>query len=401
MSKRALVAGGSLAALTTGILLRQRGWEVDIFERVPEDMSDRGGGITTQEAMWATFAGAGLDVANRPGIRLDTRKVFAADGSVRAAVTREETVTSWDALYRLLRGAFPDEHYHLDHEVEGFEQGDDGVELNFKGGASRSGDLLIAADGVGSAIRGQLLSDVGPSYANYVAWRGLVAEGDMPEIARRDLAGCFSFCLAPYEQMLSYTIPGDNGEDAVGERRHNFVWYRPADEHGVLQDLLTDSEGETHHPNIPPSKIRPEVIAELHRHADATLTPAYAAYVRATKQPFLQPIADHIAPRLAFGRAVLIGDAAAQVRPHTGAGTGKAVADAAALAEALAAEHDVGAALRRFEAERLPRIRDLVEHGRWLGRSLDPANPPGGEDQSCDTLLGVSARGLAGEQPSS
>ena len=281
-------------------------------------MSDRGGGIVTQEPMWDALAKAGLDVAHRPGIELHRRVVYADDGSIVGERQITEIVTSWDALYRLLLDAFPNERYHLGREVKSFDQDAAQVTVTFADDSTMVGELLIAADGVGSAIRRQLLPDVEPSYANYVAWRGLVAESDMPAEARKALVDAFSFCVAPNEQMLSYTIPGEDGEETPGERRHNFVWYRPADEHKALQDLLTDVDGETHHPNIPAKKIRPNVIEALRKHADHTLSPAYAAYVRATKQPSLQPVNDHLSPHMAFGRVALIGDAAAQVRPHSG-----------------------------------------------------------------------------------
>ncbi len=397
MSKRALVVGGSLAGLTTGILLLRQGWDVHVFERVADDMSSRGGGITTQDSMWHVFETVGLDVAHRPGVRLTRRVVFAADGSVLGERPLVEIVTSWDALYRLLHEAFPAERYHQDRSVESFEQDEAGVTITFEGGEQVHGDLLVAADGVGSSIRCQLLPDCQPRYANYVAWRGLVEERDLPDITRKELVDAFSFCLAPNEQMLSYTVPGPNGEEAPGERRHNFVWYRPADETHDLQDLLTDADGETHHPNIPAAKLRPEVVDELRQAADKLLSPAYAAYVRATEKPSIQPVNDHVSSHFAFGRVVLIGDAAAQARPHTGAGTSKAVEDAAALAHALAAEPDIPTALKRYEADRLPIVTKMVEHGRWLGRHLDPANGTGGEDQAVGTLLDISARARARE----
>ena len=47
--KRATVVGGSLTGLAAGILLRKIGWEVDIFERSPQSLSDRGAGIVMQQ----------------------------------------------------------------------------------------------------------------------------------------------------------------------------------------------------------------------------------------------------------------------------------------------------------------------------------------------------------------
>ncbi len=394
-ARHALIAGGSLAGLTAAILLRRAGWRVSVFERQTADLADRGGGIATQDALWDVLDGAGIH--ERPGVRLRRRVVFAADGSVLAERAVDEVVSSWDSLYELLRRAFTEADYHRGRAVEGFRQDADTVTVTLEGGREVTGHLLVAADGAGSAVRGQLMPEVQSEYANYVAWRGLVAEGDLDPGAHA-LLDAFSFCTPPGEQMLSYTIPGPDGEEAPGQRRHNFVWYRPAAPGPALADLLTDADGEEHSPNIPPDKIRPDVIEALREHAGAVLSPAYAALVRSVEHPFLQPVADHCSPRLAFGRVVLIGDGAALARPHVGSGTTKALEDAAALARALAATDDVAGAVRAYEAERLPVIRAMVEQGRWLGTHLDAANGTGGADQAADTLLGSAARGGEAER---
>ena len=56
-------------------------------------------------------------------------------------------------------------------------------------------------------------------------------------------------------------------------------------------------------------------------------------------------------------------------RPHVAAGVSKAADDAAALAAALDGD-DVGRALRRFEAERLPEGNKIIERARHLGAYL-------------------------------
>jgi len=65
----------------------------------------------------------------------------------------------------------------------------------------------------------------------------------------------------------------------------------------------------------------------------------------------------------------IIGDAAFVARPHVAAGVSKAADDAAALAAALDGD-DVEGALRRFEAERLPDNRKIIERARHLGAYL-------------------------------
>ena len=400
MTQRALIAGGSLAGLMSGLLLRKAGWEATIFERVAEDLSDRGGGITTQGPLWDVIASAGIDVSHKPGVRLHRRVVFDCGGSILDERPVEEIVTSWDTLYRLLLRAFPAERYHRGRSVEHVEQDRDGVTIRLADGTLVSGDLLIAADGAGSKVRQQFLPEVESVYANYVAWRGLVEEQELEPPAREELVDSFSFCTPPGEQMLSYTIPGPHGETTLGGRRQNFVWYQPAEPKRILPDLLTDAQGQVHRPNISPPLIRPEVIKAMRGHAEAVLTPAYAALVRLTKQPFIQPIADHLSPRFAFGRVVLVGDAAAQARPHVGAGTTKALEDAAALVAALTEHGEIEGALRAYEQVRLESARRMVEHGRWLGRHLDPTTSGGGEDQAPGTLLQKTARpGSAAAKP--
>jgi 2-polyprenyl-6-methoxyphenol hydroxylase-like FAD-dependent oxidoreductase len=87
------------------------------------------------------------------------------------------------------------------------------------------------------------------------------------------------------------------------------------------------------------------------------------------EEPLLQPIYDLETAQLSFGRVAIIGDAAFVARPHVAAGLSKAADDAASLAAALEAD-DVAGALRRFEAERLPEGRKIVEWARHLGSYL-------------------------------
>jgi 2-polyprenyl-6-methoxyphenol hydroxylase-like FAD-dependent oxidoreductase len=103
--------------------------------------------------------------------------------------------------------------------------------------------------------------------------------------------------------------------------------------------------------------------------AERLLAPQLRDIVRLIGEPILQPIYDLASPQLGFGRVVLIGDAAFVARPHVGAGVAKAADDAAALAAALDGD-DVEAALRRFEADRLPQGNRIIERARHLGAYL-------------------------------
>jgi 2-polyprenyl-6-methoxyphenol hydroxylase-like FAD-dependent oxidoreductase len=100
------------------------------------------------------------------------------------------------------------------------------------------------------------------------------------------------------------------------------------------------------------------------------MAPQFREVVRLTEQPFLQPIYDLETPQMAFGRVALIGDAAFVARPHVGAGVAKAAQDGMALVRALADGDEMDAALLRFEAERIPIGRRIIQRARHLGAYL-------------------------------
>ena len=60
---RALIIGGSLGGLFAGLLLRQAGWDVTVFERSTGDLASRGVGIGTHVEMF--------DIMRRLGITVD------------------------------------------------------------------------------------------------------------------------------------------------------------------------------------------------------------------------------------------------------------------------------------------------------------------------------------------
>ena len=135
---------------------------------------------------------------------------------------------------------------------------------------------------------------------------------------RRALSDRMGFCLPPGEQMLTYLVAGRNNSTQPGERRFNFVWYRPAHEQTELRELFTDAKGRYYEQNIPPDRIRPQVIADMHATAARLLAPVFVDVIKATSEPLFQPIYDLQSADLAFGRVALLGDAAFVARPHVG-----------------------------------------------------------------------------------
>jgi len=366
---RALIIGGSLAGLFTGLLLRRRGWEVDIYERVGSELAGRGAGIVTHQPLWDALDDIGIDWRENLGVAVETRRIFGLDGKLLLEHECPQILTAWDRMYDLLRRAFPSERYHRGKELSNIAQDSGTVTAIFADGTRAGGDLLIGCDGIRSSVRGIVLPEVRPQYAGYVAWRGLVPENAFSPELHEQIFMHLAFCLPKGEQMLGYPVAGPNNDLRPGHRRYNLVWYRPADDE-TLKRLLTDDNGATYDISIPPPAVSRASIAGMREAADRVLAPQFRECWRMSEQPFLQAIYDVLSPRLAFGRVTIVGDASYVARPHCGAGVTKAADDAMVLCDALAAKPTVEGALREYEAKRVPFCGRVVAHARKLGSYL-------------------------------
>lgn len=385
---RALVIGGSVGGLFAAHWLRRIGWEVTVFERVEEELSSRGAGIGTGDELADALRRLDLPLAGSVGIQVHSRVCLDRSGRITHEVHVPQQMSAWARVYRRLRDGFPDADYRAGATLERLEEVATGVTAVFADGRRERGDLLVGADGLRSTVRGLLAPESQPVYAGYLAWRGVADESAFPADLHKELFHQYAFCLPEGEMMLAYPIPGRDDDLRPGRRGYNFVWYRPADEHGKLAALCTDAEGRCHGTAIAPPLIRKEVVAEMRADADALLAPQISRALGLVTRPFFQAIFDLIPPRIAWERVALLGDAAFVARPHVGIGVTKAALDGEFLAQALVdSRNDVGAALKRYDTERRRFGKRICERAQMLGAYLEAGRSPRIEPPPPDILM--------------
>jgi 2,6-dihydroxypyridine 3-monooxygenase len=354
--QRAAVVGGSIGGLTAALLLRDAGWQVDVFERSAGVLEGRGGGIVLHPATIRYFLERAGFAQAETGVFVNWVRYLDRSGRIAHQEQCRYGFTSYDFLYRRLLKLYGLEGYHLAEECIGLD--DSGGSLEFASGRRVPADLVVFADGINSTGRGLVAPGAEPHYVGYVAWRGTVYDHQVEASVFEALADAITYHVLPAGHVITYPIP--TPESAAGSGRlRNWLWYWNVPPGAELDDLLTADDGTQFTTSVPRGR------------AKASLPPVLADLLNGTPEPFIQVIFDLEVERTTFGRACLIGDAAFTARPHIAVGTAKAAEDAWTLAAALdGAGGDVPRALSSWSPRQIALGAAAVARSRESGTRL-------------------------------
>lgn len=381
---KAIIAGGGIGGLTTALSLQMAGIDCEVYEAVPA-LRPLGVGINLLPHAVRELTELGLE-ARLAEIAIPTReliytnkfgqRIWQEDRGRHAGYRWPQYSIHRGALQMLLLAAVTErlgaQHVHAGWSLVDAEQDDDGVTAWFTdpdGSDRRSvrGDVLIGADGIHSALRARYYPDEGaPIWNGCVLWRA-TTEAE-PYLGGRSMvmAGhanqkfvCYPISAEAARQGRSLInwIAEIRYDPSIGWARED--WNRP----GKVEDFLPSFESWDFGWLDVPALIRG--------------ASAVYEYPMVDRDPVAQ---------WSFGRATLLGDAAHAMYPIGSNGASQAIIDARALAWFLATEKGgVEAALKAYEAERLPRTADIVRANRANGpeqvmQLVEERAPEGYED---------------------
>ena len=385
MRPSATIIGGSMAGLFAATALSKKGWDISVHEKVPVPLSGRGAGIATYDEL-ADLVFKATNNNNVLGTTAKSRVSLDINGNIINSYDYPQVYTSWQYLFSILREQISNDDYFMGDDCIKIEQNEDKAIAFFENGKKKETDLIIVANGIKSELRTYVDNKAYPQYAGYVGWRGVVNEEEISKNSLETLSNYFIVVLPYNQQIASYPIAGEGKNPfKIGERRINWIWYKPVPQK-KLKEILLGKSGQQFEDCIPPNEIREEIVNDLFKEAEEKLPPQLVELVKITKQPLIQPIFDLQSMKMKNGRVVTIGDAAFTARPHVGMGVTKAAMDAFTLSEYLEDSSNLDD-LDKWEHSRLKESQFIVNRSRKLGQYL--SIPKNNEDLTMPNVQNV------------
>ncbi|MEV0751170.1 FAD-dependent monooxygenase [Streptosporangium sp. NPDC050280] len=339
---RIVVVGAGLGGVAAAVGLHRLGHEVTLLERGAE-LREAGTGIVVMPNGLRALDALGLAEDVRGHVMIDARAglrdrrgrpLLVTDAIQAQQEVGTPALIDRAELHRALRAPLPADLVRTATPVERLESDPTGVTVISDGSPVTRADAVIAADGIGSKLRGQLIpGHPGLRRTGRMDLRGMLPR---PTGLETDLLAC---------QLVDRRSGAMFGLFPVGEDR--LYWFTDSVLHGSLPGA-----GEARRQML-------SLMADWH--------PLVTALIEATPPAdiYVDPIAclAEPLPSYAVGRVALLGDAAHAMPPDLGQGASQAFEDAAALTRQLtgAEPADVAERLLRYDAERRPSANRIMQ----------------------------------------
>lgn len=341
MSQTVLIMGGGIAGLCTAITLQQIGMKVKVYEKSTEPTVAGAGIIMAPNALQALepygisgeiirqgFPSDGFHLLSDRGQLITKLAVPSEYGSLHSIHRRD--------LHHILLSALSPDTVEWGKAFVHLKQKDDHVQVMFSDGSEAVGDLVVAADGIHSNLRKQLVPKDTYRYAGYTCWRGVVSARDLPGLSDRFIEtwgtkGRFGMVPLPDNQVYWYALINARQGDPL------LASYTAEDLHRLFKN---------YHDPIPNLLLSTQPQDIIHRDIVD-----------------ISPMESFYSDRVAF-----VGDAAHAITPNMGQGACQAIEDARVLAECLRIHSNNQRAFADYDARRRERIEHISRQSWKIGK---------------------------------
>ncbi len=369
----ALIVGGGIGGLSAALALSQAGQRCAVFEQAAQ-FSELGAGLQLSPNAMRVLHRLGLrselsHIASFPTtLRIRSAKHGALLGALPLGAAMVQrygapyaTIHRADLHTLLLKAVRQTSaHLHTNAAFSCYDLNPTGMTIDING-IKYTGDYLIGADGLRSAVRQQYLHDGAATATGHLVYRALVLQSALPSTLRsQDI----TVWLAPNLHVVAYPVQGG--------RLLNIAVIM----HGQLDTPAASAWGQ----NIHAHSVYRAIQARCH--ASSPLMQLIDALCDDTLSPNSSPAVDWrvwavydrapvcSAKHMANGeqRVALLGDAAHPMRPYLAQGAAMAIEDAAHLAHTLQAQSgNIGMGFNAYAASRWQRCAKVQARARRNG----------------------------------
>ncbi|MEU0042683.1 FAD-dependent oxidoreductase [Streptomyces werraensis] len=360
-ARKVLVIGGGAAGNAVTVLLRRAGLTVDLIEAKDDWNATAGSGITLQGNALRVLRELGVwEEVKASGFGFGSVGITAPDGTVLHA--QDDLRTGGDDLPATVGMQRPQLQQILIEAVrasgasvrlgttaEILDQDTDGVPVRLSDGTEHRYDLVVAADGLGSATRAAIGITDKPEPTGMAIWR--IAAPRPASVTRTDLAYggpayIAGYCPTSETTLYAYVVEASRDRASI-----------PPESYAEEMRRLASAYGGHW----------PEITAHI-------TDPAKVNYTW-----FDRMLVESSWHR---GRVVLVGDAAHCCPPTLAQGAALSLEDSWVLAQLLTSSETWDEALfQAYYERRIARVRPVVEAsvqiGQWQLDGVRDADVPG------------------------
>ena len=350
MSTEIAIIGGGIAGFTTALALQKIGLQPIIFESAAT-IKEIGAGLGLGANAIKAFSHLGIkEEVMAAGSFLSSFTVYDQKGK---QITKTDSVSVSKKygldnftihradLHQLLLSKIDRKKIYTNKRAESILQKGNNVTIQFQDGSTYDTNYMIAADGINSPIRKQLLPGSEPRYAGYTCWRAVI---DNTQLQIKDSSETW----------------GHKGRFGIVPLKQNRIYWF-ACINAAAQDM----------------RMKQLNVQQLLEHFKSYHLPIPAILQETKNENLIWNDIIDLKPvnQFAFDNVLLTGDAAHATTPNLGQGACQAIEDAVILAGEIKKDNDIKAAFKRFEQRRIKRVHWIVNTSWQIGKIAQLENP--------------------------